>query len=301
MAFLGLCAPSLTSNRKKASPFPRGHIRCHCLVCDRGSALQPITVGQVLCIYFVMLPAHQRSLQSDAALATSYWKEREWLLRRQKHQCPLDAGGRSTHSLWSFCPQGLERHSRATTFKSQSSSSGSKRSRNSAVAAHVPRSRRSLRAPCVVLAQGVVGPIQDGSGELPILGHWPMVLVTAASPEAVRADGEGEEGRDQSALCRLASSPGLRVGRETSCLSPLSLLLCFFSPAGSRAGFPSRVTTQVLGILEVVYTTAAWRKGEKKQPVPLRGIFWGLVENDLQAPSPLGLWACSEPTWTVCT
>lgn len=69
----------------------------------------------------------------------------------------------------------------------------------------------------MVLAHGMVGPIQDGSGELPVstLGHWPMVLVTAAPQEAVRADkGEGEEGRDQSALCRLALSPGLRVGRK---------------------------------------------------------------------------------------
>ena len=87
------------------------------LVCGRGSAPQPITVAQVLCIYFVMLPAHQRSLQSDVALGASYWKELEWLLRRQKQQCPLDAGRRSTHSLWSFCPQGLERHSRVTAFE----------------------------------------------------------------------------------------------------------------------------------------------------------------------------------------
>lgn len=32
-----------------------------------------------------------------------------------------------------------------------------------------------------------------------------------------------------------------------------------------------------------------------------RGIFWGLVENDLQAPSPLGLWECSDPPWPVYT
>lgn len=46
----------------------------------------------------------------------------------------------------------------------------------------------------MVLAHGMVGPIQDGSGELPIStpGHWPMVLMTAAPPEAVRADGKGK-------------------------------------------------------------------------------------------------------------
>ena len=190
-----------------------------------------------------MLPAHQRSLQSDAALETSYWKEREWLLRRQKHQCPLDAGGRPTHSLWSFCPQGLERHSRATTFKSQRLSSGSKRSRNSAVAAHVPRSRRNLRAPCVVLAHGMVGPIQDGSGELPILGHWPMVLVTAAFPEAVRADRGRGRGQGSECIVQAGFESRAQSGEERPhALAPYHS--CYASSPQQGAGLVSLLVWQ---------------------------------------------------------
>lgn len=115
-----------------------------------------------------------------------------------------------------------------------------------------------------------------------------MVLVTAAPPEAVRADkGETRKGRDQSALCRLALSPGAQSGRKTSCLSPLSRLLCFFSLAGSRAGFPFSCDNPGVGYSEVAYSTAAWRKAEKKQLVPSMessGDWWKMTS---RLPHPL--------------
>ncbi|XP_043743564.1 uncharacterized protein LOC122683788 isoform X1 [Cervus elaphus] len=64
---------------------------------------------------------------------------------------------------------------------------------------------------------------------------------------------------------------------------------------GSWADFPSHVTTRVLGILEAVYSTAAWRKGKKKQPVPRvesSGDWWRMTS---RLPHPLASGSAQSP------
>lgn len=77
-------------------------------------------------------------------------------------------------------------------------------------------------------------------------------------------------------------------------ITPAMLLL----PGREPGWFPSHVTNSSVGIQEGSLT-AAWRKAEKKQLVPMESSK-GLVEND-QAPSPLVSVECLEPTWFVCT
>ena len=134
---------------------------------------------------------------------------------------------------------------------------------------------------------------------------YPRALAHGTGDCCISGGRESRQGKGKRAGIRVHCAGWLRVqgsewGGKTSCLSPLSLLLCFFSPAGSRAGFPSRVTTRVLGILEAVYSTAAWRKGEKKQPVPRvesSGDWWRMTSRlphplaSGRAQSPPGLFA----------
>lgn len=120
-------------------------------------------------------------------------------------------------------------------------------------------------------------------------------LVTAEhSRGSVVKPGQREEGRDTSALCRLASSPGLRVGLRGGVPErPLSTLLPFL---GRELGcFPC--------LCDKPGWQAFWgqlcgcqRKGEKQQPVSLCAVSWGLVERWLPGPELRVLL-----TWAVCT